>query len=238
MGGFPVGWSEWNGRFRDVQRDFWRGTPGQLSGFAALLTGTAEALRRPGRAPSASINFVTCHDGFTLADLVSFEHKRNLANGEDNRDGTDDNRSWNCGVEGETGDAGVRALRARVARSHVLTLLLAQGTPMLVSGDEALLSHAGNNNWYGHDGPLAWFDWGAAEAGADPVQGISADLARHVAPGAKLGLMLHHAVMTPVELEGLAACLAAWRAHPNLRCVPMRALLRQSQPQEHFLSSD
>jgi isoamylase len=180
VGSFPnYGvWGEWNGRFRDDVRRFVRGDPGLKPALATRLAGSADLYASRGVPPHANINFVTAHDGFSLADLVSYSAKRNDANGEGGRDGSNDNFSWNCGVEGETGEEGVRALRARVARNHVLTLLLAQGTPMLVSGDEALLSHAGNNNWYGHDGPLAWFDWGAAEGGAGGFVRFVAEAAR------------------------------------------------------------
>jgi glycogen operon protein len=163
VGAFPVGWSEWNGRYRDAVRDFWRGQ-GSLGELASRFTGSSDVYQPGGRGPSTSVNFVTCHDGFTLADLVSYEHKRNEANGEGNADGTDDNRSWNCGVEGPTDDAGVVALRARQQRNVLATLLLAQGVPMLSGGDEISRTQAGNNNAWCQDSALSWLDWELDEA--------------------------------------------------------------------------
>ncbi len=167
VGDFPAGWSEWNGRYRDTVRDFWRATEGTLPDFATRLAGSSDLYGRGGRQPTASINFVTAHDGFTLADLVSYEHKHNLANGEDGRDGTDDNRSANNGVEGPTSDPGILALRARQRRNLLATLLLSQGVPMILGGDEMGRTQGGNNNAYCHDDPTSWIDWeaGRAEAG-------------------------------------------------------------------------
>ena len=136
VGNFPPLWTEWNGKYRDTVRDFWRGQPGTLPEFASRLTGSSDLYETSGRRPVASINFVTCHDGFTLADLVSYNDKHNEANGEDNRDGTDDNRSWNCGVEGPAEDPEVVELRARQQRNFLVTLFLSQGIPMLLAGDE------------------------------------------------------------------------------------------------------
>ena len=133
VGNFPPLWTEWNGKYRDAVRDFWRGASATLPEFASRLTGSADLYASDNRHPIASVNFVTCHDGFTLADLVSYDHKHNEANGEDNADGTDDNRSWNCGVEGLTDDAAVLALRARQQRNFLATLLLSQGVPMLLA---------------------------------------------------------------------------------------------------------
>jgi glycogen operon protein len=164
VGNFPVLWTEWNGLYRDVIRDFWRGQapPGA---FAARFTGSADLYANDGRKPSASINFVTAHDGFTLADLVSYNEKHNEANGEDNRDGTDDNRSWNCGVEGPTMDEEILALRQRQVRNFLATLLLSQGVPMLVAGDEIGRSQDGNNNAYCQDNEISWIDWKLDDAG-------------------------------------------------------------------------
>ncbi|MCW2698132.1 MAG: hypothetical protein JWR62_3217 [Modestobacter sp.] len=159
VGNFPALWTEWNGRYRDAVRDFWRGTPGTVGEFASRLTGSSDLYRSNGRRPHASINFVTAHDGFTLHDLVSYDRKHNEANGEDGRDGADDNRSWNCGVEGETEDPAVRALRERQKRNLLATLFLSQGVPMLVAGDEAGRTQAGNNNAYCQDNALSWVDW-------------------------------------------------------------------------------
>jgi isoamylase len=159
VGNFPVLWSEWNGVYRDTIRDFWRMNAGP-GDFAARITGSADLYKDEGRHPFASINFVTAHDGFTLADLVAYEHKHNEANQEDNHDGSDDNRSWNCGVEGPTDDPNVLGLRARQQRNFLATLLLSQGTPMLLGGDEMGRSQQGNNNAWCQDNELSWFDWG------------------------------------------------------------------------------
>jgi isoamylase len=158
VGNFPVLWTEWNGEYRDSIRDFWRGqTP--AAQFAQRLTGSADLYEAEGRRPVASINFITAHDGFTLRDLVTYNEKHNEANLEDNRDGTDDNRSWNCGVEGETDDADVTALRARQQRNFLTTLLLSQGVPMLLGGDEFGRTQHGNNNAWCQDNEISWFDW-------------------------------------------------------------------------------
>jgi glycogen operon protein len=162
VGNFPVLWTEWNGRYRDELRDFWRGL-GHGAEFSRRLSGSADLYQEDGRKPFASINFVTAHDGFTLRDLVSYEHKHNDANLEDNRDGTDDNRSWNCGVEGSTDDPQVNALRARQQRNILATLLLSIGVPMLVAGDERSRTQRGNNNAYCQDNELSWLDWSLDE---------------------------------------------------------------------------
>src|SRR5205814_9372510 len=158
VGNFPVLWTEWNGLYRDVIRDFWRGQA-RLGDFAYRFTGSADLYERDGRRPSASINFVTAHDGFTLRDLVSYNEKHNETNLEENRDGTDDNRSWNCGVEGPTDDPEVRVLRARQQRNFLATLLLSQGVPMLLGGDELGRTQRGNNNAWCQDNELSWLDW-------------------------------------------------------------------------------
>jgi glycogen operon protein len=163
LGHFPPSWSEWNARFRDDVRDFWKGTAGTLAAFASRFTGSADVFNTPGRRPSASINFVTAHDGYTLADLVAYERKHNLGNGEDNRDGHDDNRSWNGGVEGPTGVESVLENRRRRARSMLATTLLSQGVPMLSGGDEIGRTQRGNNNAYCQDNELSWYDWAAAD---------------------------------------------------------------------------
>jgi isoamylase len=158
VGNFPILWSEWNGMYRDTMRDFWRGHTA-VAEFARRFTGSSDLYQSDGRHPSASINFVTCHDGFTLRDLVSYDRKHNEANLEDGRDGSDDNRSWNCGVEGETDDPEVNELRDRQTRNVLATLLLSQGTPMLLAGDELRRTQHGNNNAYCQDNPLSWLDW-------------------------------------------------------------------------------
>jgi isoamylase len=164
VGNFPILWSEWNGMYRDTMRDFWRGHTA-VAEFARRFTGSSDLYQSDGRHPSASINFVTCHDGFTLRDLVSYDRKHNEANLEDNRDGSDDNRSWNCGVEGETDDPDVNELRDRQTRNILATLLLSQGTPMLLAGDELRRTQRGNNNAYCQDNELSWLDWDVDERG-------------------------------------------------------------------------
>ena len=169
VGNFPPLWTEWNGKFRDTVRDFWRGEPATLGEFASRLTGSSDLYQDDGRRPYASVNFVTAHDGFTLADLVSYNEKHNEANGEDGRDGADDNRSWNCGVEGPTEDAEVLALRAKQRRNMLATLLLSQGVPMLLHGDEMGRTQQGNNNVYCQDNEISWMDWSHALANSDQV---------------------------------------------------------------------
>ncbi|NGN66230.1 glycogen debranching protein GlgX [Streptomyces sp. A7024] len=159
VGNFPPLWTEWNGRYRDTVRDLWRGEPRTLAEFGSRLTGSSDLYQGDGRRPLASINFVTCHDGFTLHDLVAYDKKHNDANGEDNKDGESHNRSWNCGVEGETDDAEVLALRQRQMRNFVATLLLSQGVPMLSHGDEFARTQSGNNNAYCQDNELSWVRW-------------------------------------------------------------------------------
>jgi glycogen operon protein len=164
VGNFPVLWSEWNGIYRDTMRDFWRGEAG-VADFASRFTGSSDLYESDGRHPFASINFVTAHDGFTLADLVSYNEKHNAANKEDNRDGTDDNRSWNHGVEGPTDDERILALRERQQRNFLATMMLSQGTPMLLGGDELGRSQGGNNNAWCQDNEISWFDWDVDERG-------------------------------------------------------------------------
>ena len=169
LGEFPAGWSEWNGRFRDTVRDFWRGSEGALPALATRISGSRDLFGHGGRRPTASVNIVTVHDGFTLADLVSYNAKHNEANGENNRDGTDDNRSWNCGVEGPTEDAGVLSLRARQRRNFLATLMLSEGAPLLLGGDEFARTQGGNNNAYCQDDEISWFDWSAVTEHSDLV---------------------------------------------------------------------
>ncbi len=159
LGNFPPGFSEWNGDYRDVVRDFWTGSEGLLPAFATRFAASSDLFGEGRRRPWSSVNFVTAHDGYTLHDLVSYEHKHNEANGEDNRDGHDDNKSWNCGAEGETDDAEVGACRARQKRNLLATLLLSQGVPMLLAGDEIGNSQGGNNNAYCQDNEIGWVDW-------------------------------------------------------------------------------
>jgi glycogen operon protein len=163
-------WTEWNGKYRDTVRDYWRGEPATLNEFASRLTGSSDLYEATGRRPSASINFVTAHDGFTLADLVSYNEKHNEANGEDNRDGESHNRSWNCGVEGPTDDPEILALRAKQMRNVLATLMVSQGTPMISHGDEVGRTQQGNNNVYCQDSELAWMDWSLCEKNADLME--------------------------------------------------------------------
>ncbi len=159
VGNFPPGWAEWNGKYRDNVRRFWKGDGGTVSEFATRLAGSSDLYAWSGRLPYASINFITCHDGFTLQDLVSYNGKHNEANGEDNRDGANDNNSWNCGAEGPTDDAAVKALRERQRRNLIATLLLSQGVPMILGGDELGHTQNGNNNAYCQDNEVTWLDW-------------------------------------------------------------------------------
>ena len=159
VGNFPPGWTEWNGKYRDHVRDYWRGEGGVVNELASRLSGSSDLYEKSGRRPVASINFVTAHDGFTLRDLVSYDHKHNEANLEDNRDGEDHNRSWNCGVEGPTEDTDINTLRSRQQRNILTTLFLSQGVPMLCAGDEINRSQRGNNNAYCQDNELSWLDW-------------------------------------------------------------------------------
>jgi isoamylase len=159
VGNFPGGWAEWNDRYRDAVRSYWKGDGGLIGELAYRITGSSDLYERSGRRPYASINFVTAHDGFTLRDLVSYNSKHNEANGEDNRDGTDNNRSWDCGVEGPTDDPEINKLRLQQSRNFLATLLLSQGVPMLLAGDEIGHSQQGNNNAYCQDNEISWLNW-------------------------------------------------------------------------------
>jgi isoamylase len=163
VGNFPPLWSEWNGKYRDTVRDFWRGTDQTLAEFAYRLTGSSDLYEGTARKPYASVNFITAHDGFTLRDLVSYNEKHNEANGEENRDGESHNRSWNCGAEGSTDDEKVQALRRRQMRNFLTTLMISQGVPMLLGGDEIGRSQRGNNNAYCQDSEISWYDWDHAD---------------------------------------------------------------------------
>jgi isoamylase len=167
VGAFPPGWSEWNDQFRDTVRGFWRSDPGQLPALARAMTGSREVFGPSGRQPWASVNFVSAHDGFTLQDLVSYNDRHNEANGENNQDGHSHNVSWNCGVEGPTDDPAVLALRAQQKRNFLATVMLSQGVPMILMGDELSRTQGGNNNAYCQDNAISWFDWEAGAA-ADP----------------------------------------------------------------------
>jgi isoamylase len=185
VGNFPPLWSEWNGKYRDAVRDFWRGEPHTLGEFASRLTGSSDIYQHSRRRPRASVNFVTAHDGFTLRDLVSYNDKHNEANGEDGQDGESTNRSWNCGAEGETDDPAVLELRARQQRNFLATLLLSQGIPMLCHGDELGRTQGGNNNAYCQDNEVSWIDWELGEG-----QRELADFTRRV-----IGLRAAHPVL-------------------------------------------
>jgi isoamylase len=165
VGNFPPGWAEWNDQYRDTVRKFWKGDAGQLPALASRLSGSADIYHHRGRRPWASIDFITAHDGFTLRDLVSYDGKHNEANKEDNRDGSDNNNSWNCGAEGATDDPGIRALRRRQMRNLLTTLLLSQGVPMLLAGDEFARTQGGNNNPYCQDSEIGWLDWNLSAEG-------------------------------------------------------------------------
>ena len=180
VGNFPALWTEWNGKYRDTVRDFWRGEPATLGEFASRFTGSADLYETSGRRPAASINFVTAHDGFTLRDLVSYDEKHNEANGEDNNDGESFNRSYNCGVEGPTDDPAVLTLRSRQQRNFLATLLLSQGVPMLLHGDELGRTQQGNNNTYAQDNALSWVHWDTVDTPLeDFVASVSALRAQH-----------------------------------------------------------
>ncbi len=169
VGKFPVGWAEWNDRYRDALRSYWKGDGGQIGELAYRITGSSDLYARSGRRPYASINFVTAHDGFTLQDLVSYNQKHNEANGEENRDGTDNNHSWNCGAEGDSDDPAIKALRAQQKRNFLATMLLSQGVPMLLAGDELGHTQHGNNNAYCQDNEISWIDWGGVAAESELI---------------------------------------------------------------------
>ncbi|MGN6782746.1 MAG: glycogen debranching protein GlgX, partial [Marmoricola sp.] len=175
VGNFPPLWTEWNGKFRDTTRDYWRGEPATLAEFGSRFTGSSDLYESDGRKPYASINFVTAHDGFTLRDLVSYDHKHNEANGEDGNDGADDNRSWNHGAEGPTDDPTILQARAREQRNFLTTLLLSQGVPMLLHGDELGRTQQGNNNTYAQDSEISWVHWDAVD---QPLLEFTSALAR------------------------------------------------------------
>jgi glycogen operon protein len=177
VGKFPVGWAEWNDRYRDTVRSYWKGDGGVIGELGYRITGSSDLYARSGRRPYASINFVTAHDGFTLRDLVSYNQKHNEANGEENHDGTDNNRSWNCGVEGDTEDPEINALRARQQRNFIATLLLSQGVPMLLGGDAIGHTQRGNNNAYCQDNELSWIDWNLRESDKDLLSFVQAIIA-------------------------------------------------------------
>jgi glycogen operon protein len=218
VGAFPPGWSEWNGRYRDTTRDFWRGADSALPDFATRLTGSSD-LYGHGRRPTASINLVTVHDGFTLADLVSYDAKHNEANREQNRDGNDDNRSWNCGVEGPTLDPDVLELRARQRRNLLATLLLSEGVPLLLGGDELGRTQGGNNNAYCQDNQIGWVDWTLAGSGSDLTELVSClSRLRLSKPGLHRNKFFSPGEVEWLRPDGQAMTAADWSA-PYARSV-------------------
>jgi len=164
VGNFPVLWTEWNGKYRDCMRKYWKGDEGTIGEFAARLTGSSDLYQHDGKRPYASVNFITAHDGFSLYDLVSYNEKHNEANGEDNNDGDSSGSSWNCGAEGETEDEAIRVLRRRQMRNFIATMILSQGVPMITGGDEFAMTHGGNNNVYCQDNELSWYPWTRSES--------------------------------------------------------------------------
>jgi len=237
LGGFPTGWLEWNGRYRDAVRDYWANADSSLPAFAASLCGSADLLEARRRRPTASVNLVTVHDGFTLADLVSYNEKHNEANGEGSRDGESHNRSWNCGAEGDTDDPEVIALRGRQTRNLLTTLFLSHGTPLLLGGDELGRTQQGNNNGYCQDGPLSWYDWERAQDYAG-LQAFTHNLLalRRELQVVRLQAWPHHAAGTPACLTiewhsvwGQAMTPEEWD-DPKVRCVA--ALMESRNAQE------
>lgn len=240
LGGFPTGWMEWNGRYRDAVRDYWANADGSLPAFAASLCGSADLLEPRRRRPTASVNLVTVHDGFTLADLVRYNEKHNDANGEDNRDGESHNRGWNCGVEGETDDTVIQALRERQVRNLLATLFLSHGTPLLLGGDELGRTQQGNNNGYCQDNALSWFDWNRASAHAG-LQAFTCDLLhlRRSLPVVRLAAWPHHTAGAPacvtvewLSVWGLPMTPEEWN-DPAVRCVA--ALMESAHAAEESL---
>ncbi|WP_408832186.1 glycogen debranching protein GlgX [Acidocella sp.] len=228
VGGFPPGWAEWNDKFRDTTRDFWRGAAA-ASALAPRLCASPDEFNRDGRKPFASVNFITAHDGFTLNDLVTYNEKHNEANGEDNQDGSSDNRSWNCGVEGPTDDEAVNTLRARQLRNMLATLILSQGTPMLLAGDEFARTQQGNNNAYCQDNEISWVDWRLRETNAALVDFVrQATALRH-----DFAILRRNRFLTGVYNEELGIKDVTWinasgvemeQEHwldPNTRCFGM-----------------
>jgi isoamylase len=208
VGGFPPGWAEWNDQFRDTVRAYWKGEEGMAGKLAQCLTASGERFNQRGRRPWASVNFISAHDGFTLADTVSYNDKHNEANGEDNRDGHSDNRSWNCGVEGPSDDEAVLALRARQQRNMLTTLLLSQGTPMLLAGDEFGRTQQGNNNAYCQDNDISWVDWDTA--GNDAGRALADFSARLLALRHDLPVLRRNRFLAGAFFEDIGAKDSTW----------------------------
>ncbi|URI07179.1 glycogen debranching protein GlgX [Aquincola tertiaricarbonis] len=209
VGGFPPGWAEWNDRFRDTVRSYWKGEPGTAAALAGCVTASGDTFNRRGRRPWASVNFITAHDGYVLADLVSYNERHNEANGEDNRDGHGDNRSWNCGAEGPTDDEAINALRAQQQRNLLATLLLSQGTPMMVAGDEFGRTQHGNNNAYCQDNDISWLQWEAID---DRGRALQAFVQRLLALRSELPVLRRGRFLTGQPHEELGLRDAVWWA--------------------------
>ncbi len=229
VGGFPAGWAEWNGRYRDAARAYWKGDGGLIGEMGYRLTGSSDLYGHSGRRPHASINFVTSHDGFTLADLVTYEHKHNEANLENNQDGDNHNLSWNCGVEGPSTDPGIRALRARQQRNLLATLFLSQGVPMIPAGDEFGRTQQGNNNAYCQDNEISWLDWGLDDARKDLLDFVGRIVAlRRAHPTFRRqhffeGRAIHGTGLRDIvwyDPSGTEMSDEQWRAH-HARCLGM-----------------
>lgn len=227
LGRFPPGWSEWNDLYRDTLRGFWRGNPGTLGAFAERFAGSSDLFRNAGRKPTASINFITAHDGFTLRDLVSYNDKHNEANLEDNRDGHSHNLSWNCGIEGETDDVAINTLRKQQVRNLLATLLCAQGVPMLCAGDELGRTQRGNNNAYCQDNALNWIDWSLVDTNAELLQFVRQLIhLRKQAPGLRRDTFLkgargvgnEHKDISWRHPEGHELDAGEWH-DPNAHCI-------------------
>jgi isoamylase len=206
VGNFPIDWSEWNGRFRDTVRKFVKGDEGQVPELAARLTGSADLYGDDGRSAFNSVNFVTCHDGFTLNDLVSYAHKHNDKNLEENRDGCNDNHSWNCGAEGETSDASIVRLRRQLAKNYLACLFLSNGTPMLLGGDEMLRTQGGNNNAYCLDDETSWYDWRLLEKNADMFEFVR----RIIALSRRFGVLSRRKFFVGRDHDGNAVADIEW----------------------------
>jgi isoamylase len=232
VGNFPVDWSEWNGKFRDTMRRFGKGDPGQLADVGWRLTGSADLYGEDGRSAYNSINFITCHDGFTLHDLVSYNQKHNDANGEDNRDGTDDNNSWNCGAEGETEDATILALRRQLMKNYICYLLFASGTPMILGGDEFARSQRGNNNAYCQDNEISWFDW----TGLSRHSGIFEFFRKAIALTRRFPILQHRKFFLGRDLDDDQVADLTWFApdlgHPKWNDAGMRTVCYQLDASE------
>jgi glycogen operon protein len=218
VGGFPPGWAEWNDRYRDTVRSYWRGDEGKLAEFAARITGSADLFNRRGRKPWASVNFITAHDGFTLNDLVSYNEKHNAANGEENRDGHSDNRSWNHGAEGATEDVAIVELRERQKRNMLATLMLSQGTPMVLAGDEFGRSQGGNNNAYCQDNEVSWVRW----AGDDTGEVLTAFVERLAALRARYPLLRRRRFLTGDWDEELGIKDSTWLTPAGTEMTPQQ----------------